>query len=48
MRVLTSKDGDLISQFDNISEGNTDDDFDSTSSKKFSLIIMKMMVIEGR
>ena len=34
MRVLTSKDGDLLSQFDNINEGNTDDDFDSTSSKK--------------
>ena len=48
MRVLTSKDGDLISQFDNINEGNTDDDFDSTSLKKISLIIMKMMVIEGR
>ena len=34
MRVLTSKDGDLLSQFDNINEGNTDDDFDSTSLKK--------------
>ena len=33
MRVLTSKDGDLLSQFD-INEGNTDDDFDSTSLKK--------------
>ena len=34
MRVLFSKDGDLLSQFDNINEGNTDDDFDSTSLKK--------------
>ena len=34
MRVLTSKDGDLLSQFDNINEGYTDDDFDSTSLKK--------------
>ena len=34
MRVLTSKDGDLLSQFDNINEGNTDDDIDSTSFKK--------------
>ena len=34
MRVLTSKDGDLLSQFDNINEGNTDGDFDSTSLKK--------------
>ena len=33
MRVLTSKDGDLLSQFENINEGNTDDDFDSTSLK---------------
>ena len=33
MRVLTSKDGDLLSQFDNISEGNTDADFESTSLK---------------
>ena len=33
MRVLTSKDGNLISQFDNIKEGNKDADFDSTSSK---------------
>ena len=38
MRVLTNKDGDLLSQFDNINEGNTDDDFDSTSLKKCSLI----------
>ena len=37
IRVLTSKaskDGDLLSQFDNINEGNTKDDFDSTSLKK--------------
>ena len=34
MKVLSSKDGDLLSQFDNINEGNTDDDFDSTSLKK--------------
>ena len=34
MRVLTSKDGDLLSQFDNINEGNTNDDFDSSSLKK--------------
>ena len=40
IRVLTSKDGDLLSQFDNIIEGNTDADFDSTSLKKSSLIII--------
>ena len=34
MRVLSSKDGDLLSQFDNINESNTDVDFDSTSLKK--------------
>ena len=34
MRVLTSKDGDSLSQFDNINEGRTIDDFDSTSLKK--------------
>ena len=34
LRVLTSKDGDLLSQFDNIKEGNGDADFDSTSLKK--------------
>ena len=34
MRALTSKDGDLLSQFDNINEGNTNDDLDSTSLKK--------------
>ena len=34
MRVLTTKDGDLLSQFDNINEGNTDVDFDSTSLKQ--------------
>ena len=34
MRVLTSKDGDLLSQFDNKNEGNGNADFDSTSLKK--------------
>ena len=34
MRILSSKDGDLLSQFDNINEGNRDADFDSTSLKK--------------
>ena len=34
MRVLTSKDGDLLSQFDNINKDNGDADFDSTSLKK--------------
>ena len=34
MRVLTSKDGDLLSQFDNITEGNGNAAFDSTSLKK--------------
>ena len=34
VRVLTSKDGDLLSQFDNINEGNKNDDFDSTSLKQ--------------
>ena len=34
MRVLTTKDGDLLLQFDNIYEGNTNDDFDSNSMKK--------------
>ena len=34
IRVITSKDGDLLSQFDKINEGNTDDDFDSTSFEK--------------
>ena len=33
MRVLTSKDQDLLSQFDIIDEGNTNDDFGSTSLK---------------
>ena len=33
MRVLTSKDGDLLSQFDNINEDNANDDFDSTFFK---------------
>ena len=39
MRVLISKDVDLLSQFDNINEGNTDADFKSTSLKKSSSII---------
>ena len=34
MMILSCKDGDLLSQFDNINEGNKDDDFDSTSLKK--------------
>ena len=34
MRVLFSKDGYLLSQFDSINEGNGDADFDSTSLKK--------------
>ena len=34
MRALTSKAGDLISQFVNINEGNKIDDFNSTSLKK--------------
>ena len=34
MRVLTSKDSDLLSQFDNINEGNGNNDFNSTSLKK--------------
>ena len=40
MRVLTSKDGDLLSQFDIINKCKTDNDFDSTSFKKCSLIII--------
>ena len=34
MRVLFSKEADLLSQFDNINEGNGNADFDSTSLKK--------------
>ena len=34
MRVLTSNDADLLSQFDNINEGNGDADINSTSLKK--------------
>ena len=34
MRVLFSKDGDLLSQFGNINEGNVNVDFNSTSLKK--------------
>ena len=37
MRVLTSKDVDLLSQFDNIIEGNRNADFDSTSLKKMMI-----------
>ena len=37
MRVLFSKDSDLLSQFDNINEGNGDTDFDSTSLKKMPI-----------
>ena len=46
MRVLSSEDGELLSQFDSINEVNTNDDFDSTSSKQYCLIIMKQMLIE--
>ena len=46
MRVLTSKDRDLLSQFDNINEGNTDNDFDSTSLEKCSLIINQHQFIK--
>ena len=35
MRVLTSKDGDLLSQFDNVNEGNRNADFNSTPLKKY-------------
>ena len=34
MRVVTSKDDDLLSQFDNFIEGNGNADFDATSLKK--------------
>ena len=34
MRVLFTKDADLLSQFDNINEGNANADFNSTSLKK--------------
>ena len=34
MKTLTCKDGDLLSQFDNIIEGNGNVDSDSTSLKK--------------
>ena len=34
MRVLSSKDGDLLSQFDNINDGNGNADFNSISLKK--------------
>ena len=44
MRVLTNKDGDLLSQFENINEGNTDVDFDSTSSKKCALTIIILLI----
>ena len=45
-RVLTGKDGDLLSQFDKFNEGNTNDDFDSTSLKKCSKIIKQKMPIK--
>ena len=38
MSVLFSKDGDLLSQFDKINEGNSDADFDSTSLKKMLIV----------
>ena len=34
LRLLTIKDGDLLSQFDNNNEGNGNANFDSTSLKK--------------
>ena len=34
MLVLTSRDGDLLSQFDNINEGTTDDDFETSFFQK--------------
>ena len=37
MIVLTSKDGVLLSQFDNINEGNANADFDSASLKKMMI-----------
>ena len=39
MIALTSKDGDLLSQFVNINEGNGSADFDYTFSKKSNLTI---------
>ena len=42
MRKLFSKDGDLLSQLEKINEGNGDADFDSTSLKKCSLIIIML------
>ena len=48
MRVLTSKDGDLLSQFDNITEGNTNDDFDSTSLKKMLIDSHKNYADRGK
>ena len=38
MKVILSKDGDLLSQFDNFNECDTDADFDSTSLKKMLII----------
>ena len=43
MRVLFSKDSDLLSQFDNINEGNGDADFNSTSLKKKRSLIIIML-----
>ena len=44
MRASTNIDGVLLSEFDNNNEGNTNDDFDSTSRKKCSLIIIILLV----
>ena len=46
MRVLTSEDGDLLSQFDNINEGNAEADFDSTSLQKCSSTIKEQPLIK--
>ena len=46
MRVLTSKDEDLLSQFYNINEGNTNADFDPTFSKKCSSMITQHELIK--
>ena len=48
MRVLTNKDGDLLSQIDNINGGSANDDFDSTSLKTYSLIIKQQMLIKEK
>ena len=46
IRVLPSKDGDSLSQFDNINQGNTNADFDSTSLKKCSSMIIQYQLIK--